>query len=122
MYAARRIGSGLGKPGPDFLIGLEQHPEIDRYVAEFLDDHRVAKHADIVCRSAISNSTDVACRVADGVFVLTLKQIEDHGFRRAWRSSRLECRRNKCASSLGDLRSGAPPPLFALAVSPALRS
>src|SRR5271163_1329482 len=46
---------------------LEQHPEIVRYVTEFLDDHRFAKYADIVCRSAISKSADVACRVAQNL-------------------------------------------------------
>jgi hypothetical protein len=40
------------------LIGLEQHPEIDRYVTECLDDYRFAKHADIIFRSAISNGAD----------------------------------------------------------------
>jgi hypothetical protein len=64
---SRAVGSGLGKPGPDFFcLGLEQH-EIARYVTEFLDDHRFAKYADIVCRSAISNSADVACRVAQNL-------------------------------------------------------
>jgi hypothetical protein len=38
MYAARRMRSGLGKPGLIFLIGLEQHSAIDRYITEFLDD------------------------------------------------------------------------------------
>ena len=57
----------LGKPGLIFLIGLEQHPEIDRYVTEFLDNHRFAKYADIVFRSAISNSADVACRMAQNL-------------------------------------------------------
>jgi hypothetical protein len=58
----------IGASGNRRLIfGLEQHPEIDRYVTEFLDDYRFAKYADIVCRSAISNSADVACRVAQNL-------------------------------------------------------
>jgi hypothetical protein len=40
MYVARRIGSGLGKPGPDFFDRVKKQSEIARYVTEFHDDYR----------------------------------------------------------------------------------
>ena len=70
MAARRDVGREIGPRETRarfFLIGLEQHPYIDGYITEFLDDHCLIKHADVVFRSAISHSADAASRADQNI-------------------------------------------------------